>query len=142
MSSEDKGGSAYIEHPLRVMKRVREEGTDAMIAAVLHDVIEDAGISADELRVRGFPETAIRAVETVTKRPEERGTDAGDAAFSERIATSGSRLAIVVKLADLADNADLSRLGRKPTDEDLARTRKYDRARHLLEGALAKLRSR
>jgi len=45
-----------------------------MIAAVLHDVIEDGGITPDQLRAEGFPEAAVAAVETVTKRPEEKGT--------------------------------------------------------------------
>ncbi len=39
---------------------------------------------------------------------------------------------MVVKLADLMDNRDLSRLGREPTEKDLAWARKYENARRRL----------
>ncbi|MCC6765743.1 MAG: hypothetical protein IT293_13885 [Deltaproteobacteria bacterium] len=131
----DKGGHAYIRHPLRVMERVGGEGLEAMIAAVLHDVVEDAGVSFDRLLHEGIPRTVIDALELVTKRPEEKGSEAGYDAFVRRIAEGGSRLAIVVKLADLADNADLSRLA-SPTEKDHARAAKYERARQVLLAAL------
>jgi (p)ppGpp synthase/HD superfamily hydrolase len=137
----DKGRAPYIDHPLRVMEAVHAEGPVAMIGAALHDVIEDGGITPDQLRAEGFPEEAIAAVETVTKLDDEKGTEEGYATFIERIAASGSRLAIVVKLADLADNSDLSRLGHVPTEEDLARARKYERSRQRLEAALRELGS-
>jgi hypothetical protein len=78
----------------------------------------------------------VRAVEIVTKQDDEHGSDEAYERFIERIAMSGSRLAIVVKLADLADNMDLSRLGREPTEKDLARNRKYERSRDRLKNAL------
>ena len=92
----------YLDHPLRVAESVRGEGRDAVIAAMLHDVIEDSGISAAELRAEGFPEAAVHAVEIVTKRDGEHGDEDGYQRFIERVATSGSRLAVIVKLADLA----------------------------------------
>jgi (p)ppGpp synthase/HD superfamily hydrolase len=52
----DKGGHPYLDHPLRVAESVCGEGRDAVIAAMLHDVIEDSGISAAELRAEGFPD--------------------------------------------------------------------------------------
>lgn len=132
----DKGGHPYLDHPLRVAESVRGEGRDAMIAAMLHDVIEDGGISTTELRAEGFPEAAVQSVEIVTKREGEHGDEDGYRRFIERVATSGSRLAVIVKLADLADNSDLSRLGREPTEKDLARARKYEQSRLRLVEAL------
>ena len=38
---QDKSGSPYILHCLWVMDRVRHLGEDAMIVAVLHDLVED-----------------------------------------------------------------------------------------------------
>jgi len=128
----DKANQPYIRHPLRVMERVSGEGLEAMIAAVLHDVVEDGGISFDHLRREGIPETVIAALKLVTKLPEEKGSDEGYDTFVRRIAASGSRLAITVKLADLTDNSDLSRLGATVTDKDHARVAKYERARRVL----------
>src|SRR5438477_7402644 len=47
------GGMPYALHPLRVMNRV--EGEHAKMAAVLHDVVEDTPVTADDLRRAGFP---------------------------------------------------------------------------------------
>lgn len=132
----DKGGQPYIEHPLRVAEGVGGDGRDAVIAALLHDVIEDGGITASELRAQGFPEAAVQAVEIVTKQEGEHGTEEGYRRFIERIASSGSELAIRVKLADLADNSDLSQLGRPPAENDLARAQKYESSRCRLLEAL------
>ena len=132
----DKGGHPYIEHPRRVARAVEAEGEEAVIAALLHDVVEDGGLSVDELRAAGMPETSIAAIVAVTKQADEHGSDEGYRRFIERIATSGSRLAIVVKLADLADNADLTRLGRAPTPRDEARAAKYAAARTLAQYAV------
>lgn len=131
----DKGGHSYIRHPLRVMERVSGEGLEAMIAAVLHDVVEDSALTFDDLRREGIPETVVTALELVTKRPDEEGSADGYDAFIRRIAASGSRLAIVVKLADLADNGDLSRLD-APTSKDMERAAKYERSRAVLSEAL------
>lgn len=43
----DKGGNPYILHPLRVMLKMSTE--EEMVAAVLHDVIEDTKVNADDL---------------------------------------------------------------------------------------------
>ena len=43
----DKGGSPYIEHPLRVMKGT--ESIEEKIVAVLHDVLEDCDVSIEQL---------------------------------------------------------------------------------------------
>jgi (p)ppGpp synthase/HD superfamily hydrolase len=114
---EDKGGSPYILHPLRVMLRMNSPET--MIVAVLHDVVEDCEEwSFDRLRSAGFSDVVVEAVECLTKREGERYED-----FIERVA--GTPLARDVKIADLTENMDASRLGREPTDKDRARMEKY-----------------
>ena len=74
----------------------------------------------------------MHAVEIVTKRDREHSHDEGYRRFIERVATSGSRLAVIVKLADLADNGDRSRRGRGPTEKDIARARRYEQSRRRL----------
>ena len=121
----DKAGAPYILHPLRMMLSV--DTPEARVAAVLHDVVEDTPLSLEELRVEGFSEAVIGAVEALTKRPEEE--DDYDA-FIRRVAPNP--LARQVKLADLRDNCDVSRIAR-PSEKDWRRIEKYKRAIQYLE---------
>ena len=121
---KDKAGHPYILHPLRLMMSV--DDIDEKIVAVLHDIVEDTSITLEDLRKAGFGETVVTAVECVTKKDGE-----GYDAFIDRI--SYNPIATHVKIADLEDNMDLTRLP-KITDKDLERFKKYDKA-------LAKLKS-
>ncbi|MHC3823328.1 MULTISPECIES: HD domain-containing protein [Pseudomonas] len=114
----DKGGAPYILHPLKVMLRMST--LEERIVAVLHDVVEDCAISLDDLRKEGFSEEVLSAIESVTKVPGESYED-----FVERAAQNP--IGRVVKLADLEENSDLSRIA-SPSWEDLERVEKYRRA--------------
>ena len=114
----DKGGAPYILHPLKVMLRMTS--LEERIVAVLHDVVEDCAISLDDLRKEGFSEEVLSAIESVTKVPGESYED-----FVERAAQNP--IGRVVKLADLEENSDLSRIA-SPSWEDLERVEKYRRA--------------
>ena len=114
----DKAGKPYIEHPLRVMNQVESE--EEKIVAVLHDIVEDTDISLDDLRNEGFSKEVVDAVECLTKQDDENYDS-----YIERI--SFNKLAIKIKLADLEDNRDLTRLP-EVTDKDLERVEKYDKA--------------
>ncbi|MGN0981067.1 MAG: RelA/SpoT family protein [Candidatus Avoscillospira sp.] len=63
-----KSGEPYIIHPLAVAEIVVEIGldTDAILAALLHDCLEDTDASYDEI-VRLFGSTVAELVEGVTK---------------------------------------------------------------------------
>ena len=114
----DKGGAPYILHPLKVMLRM--SSLEERIVAVLHDVVEDCGISLEDLRKEGFSEAVLSAIESVTKVPGESYEN-----FVERAAQNP--IGRVVKLADLEENSDLSRIA-SPSWEDLERIEKYRRA--------------
>src|SRR5215212_3273750 len=86
----DKSGQPYILHPLRVMFRCQTD--PQRIVAVLHDVIEDTGRTADDLRNLGYSEEILAALDCVTKRPGEPYE-----AFAERAAANP--IARVVKIA-------------------------------------------
>ena len=58
----DKAGVDYIEHPIYVASQVDTEEEKAV--ALLHDVIEDSPVSAEELLQAGLPETVVTAVIT------------------------------------------------------------------------------
>jgi (p)ppGpp synthase/HD superfamily hydrolase len=119
----DKAGAPYVLHPLRMMLRVTSN--DERVVAVLHDVCEDCpGWTLDRLRAEGFPDHVIDALRSVTKRDGEDYEG-----FVRRAAANpiGRR----VKLADLEDNCDLSRIA-APTQRDFERIEKYQRAIELI----------
>jgi (p)ppGpp synthase/HD superfamily hydrolase len=115
---KDKEGLAYILHPLRAMMSV--EGEEAQIVAVLHDVIEDTSVTADDLRNAGFSEKIIVAVLCVTHIKVEP--------YAEYVVRCrGNEIARQVKLADLKDNSRLDRAILRPQrfEADVARHCKY-----------------
>ena len=119
----DKAGEPYILHPLRVALRVHTDRE--RLAAVLHDVVGDTGVTLDELRARGLDESVVAAIETLTKRDGEDYR-----AFIERVAQNP--IARAVKLADLADNLDPDRLAALPPEEQQRLRAKYEPARERL----------
>ncbi|MCW7545146.1 HD domain-containing protein [Aurantimonas litoralis] len=123
----DKAGADYITHPLRVCDAVI--GEDAKIVAVLHDVVEDSDWTLEGLREEGFSDAVVDAVDALTHRADE---DYFDAVRRAR----DNDLARIVKLADLADNSDRTRLG-AVTEDDERRLRKYAKARAIILGDAA-----
>lgn len=112
---KDKAGAPYILHPLRVMMRMETELE--MVAAVLHDVVEDSALTVEDLYREGIPEAAVKAVVHLTRGEGESYDE-----FIERV--KQNEIARKVKLADLEDNMDIRRIAR-PTEEDLERLEKY-----------------
>lgn len=125
----DKGGQPYILHPIRVMLRVKTE--DQRNIALLHDVVEDCGVTLDELRAMGYSEHIVTCVDALTKREhEEEDYDL----FIDRVMLAHED-AREVKLADIEDNSDAGRL--KNLDEsDHKRLEKYQRAKLRLQSTL------
>ena len=120
----DKAGMPYILHPLRVMFRMTSE--EEMIAAILHDVIEDTPLTFEDLRALGYAEIVLEALDHLTHREGESYE-----AFIERAALNP--LAARIKIADLEDNMDVRRIA-EPQDRDLERLRRYRRAWRRLTG--------
>ncbi|AWX55388.1 HD domain-containing protein [Brevibacillus brevis] len=114
----DKGGYTYILHPLRVMLSMDTESS--RIVAVLHDVVEDTDVTLTDLRQQGFSEQIITAIDCLTRRSGESYMQ-----FIERVKQND--LARAVKIADINDNKDLSRIP-SPTKEDIERLKKYNEA--------------
>ncbi|MGE5553732.1 MAG: HD domain-containing protein [Betaproteobacteria bacterium] len=112
----DTAGQPYILHPLRVMLAVSGDEL-AMTAAVLHDVVEHTPFTLEELRRRGFPSEVVEAVDALTRR-------AGETYDAFVLRAKANPIARKVKLADLRDNMDLSRLT-SVTADDIARFEQY-----------------
>lgn len=96
----------YINHPLRVAQHAAQAdlGEDAVVAALLHDVVEDTSHTWDDLRVAGFSERAITLARLLTKWWESGDDDEeGDkATYYARI--QEDRTAVALKLLDRTDN--------------------------------------
>ena len=94
------------------------------IAAVLHDVVEDSPVTLADLAAEGFDQEVLDALAALTKAPGETRVDAAHRAARHPIARA-------VKLADNADNSDLSRIA-EPTDKDRQRLAEYHQVRKVL----------
>jgi len=121
----DKAGAPYVFHPLRLMLSVKTP--HQRMAAVLHDVVEDTPLTLDDLKAEGFPQEVLAAIAALTKTPGETRLDAARRAAAHPVARA-------VKLADVTDNMDLSRIA-QPTEKDYARLKEYEQVKALLEAA-------
>lgn len=115
----DKGNMPYIMHPIRVSERCMSP--EAKIVALLHDVLEDSEYTAKDLRDAGFSEAEVVVPVIILTRGKNES-------YNEYLSNiSLNRIATEVKIADLEDNMNLSRLD-TVTEEDIKRSKKYLRA--------------
>lgn len=119
----DKAGKDYILHPMSVASSVGDNEL-AIIVALLHDVVEDTDITLEDL-AKEFSQDIVEAVKCMTHDK--------DTPYLEYVAqVKTNKIAKVVKLADLLQNMDLSRLD-KITSKDIDRLeKKYIPALRLL----------
>ena len=118
----DKANQPYILHPLRVMLSLSDE--KERIVGVLHDTIEDTDVTYEQLESMGFDEEIIEGLKSVTRLSDESYNKFIDRAKLNPIGKN-------VKLADLDDNMDISRI-KNPTDKDYQRLEKYKKAKKRL----------
>jgi (p)ppGpp synthase/HD superfamily hydrolase len=113
----DKGGNPYMLHCIRVMQGVEHLGKTAMIAAILHDVVEDSHWTFEMLHLEGFSSEVIVILELLTHRKETEYMDYIKALSVHPIAKA-------IKLSDLRDNSNITRL-KGLREKDFARLQKY-----------------
>lgn len=123
---KDKAGRPIIQHVLRVAAAVAPFGENALMAALLHDAVEDSDMHVGDLWVHGFPSAVIDAVDALTHRAGEEYT-----AYIRRIVDAGG-LALLVKRADNLDNADEGRLEMLPDAKAEELRKRYQLAAALL----------
>lgn len=96
----------YINHPLRVAHHAAQAGLgpDAVVAALLHDVVEDTAHTWDDLRADRFTPRALELARLLTKWWESGAEqmDADKATYYDRILADEDALAL--KLLDRTDN--------------------------------------
>ena len=114
----DKSGKPYIGHVERVAARVKSD--DEKCVAWLHDVLEDTNVLPEAEMRREFGDAITDGVLSVTHRDGE--------SYGEFVRRAGANpLGRAVKIADLIDNSNLSRL-EVVTLTDVQRQRKYNDA--------------
>ena len=119
----DKSGMPYVFHPFHVAEQMTAEATT--IVALLHDVVEDTDYTLEDIAAEGFEKEILEAVALMT---HEDGVP-----YLDYVAKlKENPIARAVKLADLAHNSDLSRIG-EIDEETKQRLEKYKKARAILE---------
>lgn len=112
----DKSGRDYITHPMTVASFVSGDD-DAVICALLHDVVEDTSVTFADLE-KEFSGDIVDALRLLTHDSSMPYMD-----YVRAIKESGNELAMKVKLADLKHNMDLNRL-KEVTQKDIDRIEK------------------
>ncbi len=118
----DKAGQPYIRHLFRVMEKGKTEVEQ--ICGLLHDLVEDTNWTFEKLKEEGFSDEIIEILHCVTKQHNENYSS-----FIERI--SKNKVATIVKLNDLEDNMNITRL-KEIKETDCERLNKYLKAYHFL----------
>ena len=128
LDQKDIGGNNYIEHIKYVADNVKEflyvdDITNlndiyiVLVAAILHDIIEDCGLTEDELLAEGISQKAINIIKILTHNKIVPYKD-------YIINISKNKFAKCVKLADLSHNMDIRRL-KKIDNNAIRRLKKY-----------------
>lgn len=117
----DKSGMPYILHPTRVAERMRT--AEEKVVGWLHDTVEDTDLSLSDIKQQFGPETAD-AVDAISRREDESWEK-----YLQRVKLNP--IARSVKISDLIDNSNLSRL-EDITIKDVKRQEKYNLALQFL----------
>ncbi len=136
----DQTGKPYANHPQRVAQNIRrlfpDCSDDVIMASLLHDVIEDCGVSEGDLRQRNYSPVCIEIVSLVTKNADDKRNY--DEVIDDLVA-SGNREAMMVKIADNMDNLHPRRveeLYRINPEKAQRLSERYRRSIEKLSGAL------
>ena len=121
----DKGGYPYIFHPFHLAEQMNSE--EAVIVALLHDVVEDTDWTIEDMEKEGFSHNIIDALKLLTHNDDIEYLE-----YVKQIKMSTKQYAKEVKLADLKHNSDLSRL-MNVDEKALVRVDKYGKAILILE---------
>ena len=121
----DKKGEPYILHCLRVMNKMNPKDKELQMIAIMHDLIEDTDVTLSQLRDMGFSERVVRGVDLMSHNEEVPYMD-----YVKNISFNPDT--VKVKLADLEDNSNITRL-KGLSKKDHERMEKYHIAFTYLE---------
>jgi len=126
----DRGGQPYICHCMTVMHKVKSSDPIVKQIAIMHDLVEGTDTTISDLIEMGFDTRVTDALHLLT---HVKGVSYQT--YIDGIATCKD--AMLVKLADLRHNSDLTRL-KGITEKDFERMQKYQKAYVQLKEALEK----
>ncbi|GAA0226688.1 hypothetical protein GCM10009539_10010 [Cryptosporangium japonicum] len=120
-----KSGEPYITHPLAVTEICAELGMDttALVAAILHDTVEDTQYTLDQLRADFGDEVAL-LVDGLTKLDKVRfGKELAEAETNRKMIITAGRdpRVLVIKLADRVHNMRTLGFKSGPSQQRIAR---------------------
>lgn len=110
----DVSGEPYIEHPARVARLLSGFPSPVIIAALLHDVVENTDTSFEELEVL-FPHEVVEIVRVLTATRYSSESEAIRSALRHPLAS-------VVMVADRFDNISSLATVEVPRRREYART--------------------
>ena len=116
---KDRGGNPYMQH-LRFVKN-HCLTYDGQIVGILHDILEDTDCSISELE-NILHENLIECIQLLTRKENEKYSD-----YIGRIIDSNNITALEVKLHDIENNMDITRL-KYVEQKDIDRIKKYKKA--------------
>lgn len=120
----DANGRVYYEHPIRIATQC--DSDEEKIVALLHDIIEDTSLTASDLENYGIPKVCIEAILLLSRNKEEPYGD-----YIRTIKNSGNIIALKIKILDIKDNSNLTRI-KDISERDISRTERYLRALKIL----------
>src|ERR1700712_1508293 len=119
-----KSGDPYITHPLAVTTILADIGMTepTLVAALLHDTVEDTPYTLEELR-KDFGAEVAQLVDGVTKLDKVKYGDSAQAETIRKmiVAMSKDIRVLVIKLADRLHNMRTLRYVKQETQERVAR---------------------
>jgi len=119
-----KSGDPFITHPLAVATILAELGMDTttLVAALLHDTVEDTGYTLEDVK-RDFDAEVAHLVDGVTKLDKVKYGDAAEAETIRKMIVAMARdpRVLVIKLADRLHNMRTLRFLRPDKQERIAR---------------------
>ena len=96
---------AYM-HSIHVAEALRKQGysDEVCLAGLLHDIVEDGGVSLNDLSEMGFSERIVELVSLCTHNGSIKNRDARWVKMIARLIDANDAEAWAIKLADIEDN--------------------------------------
>ncbi len=117
----DLNGKPYIDHIWAVLDNLNSDDLELRMVAMLHDLVEDCPEwNTDKLTF--LPKRVQDGIKALTKIPGEGYIKE----YIDRVCRNED--AMLVKIADLKHNMDITRFERELTEYDILRLKKYHKS--------------